>query len=181
MTSLVVTMEGMDKLTPYETAWLVGGADRVALVVFVALATDGRLEVATKRQRVKLARDEAAYPVEAAALALVPESGLAVPEFLRQLAATDEVAAFEAALRSKGQLRILRWFSPTYRDLLEHPGTGLRRVAALGAAGVEDAELRKILEHPLPQMPKIDPMLPVRDNTFDGSIGPSQGTFTAGP
>jgi hypothetical protein len=29
-------------------------------------------------------------------------------------------------------------------------------------------------------MPRIDPMLPVRDNTFDGSIAPSEGTWTAG-
>jgi hypothetical protein len=171
----------MNKLTTYEAAWLIGGAERAALVIFVALATDGRLDVADKRQRVKLVRSESAYPVEAAALALVPESALGVADFLARIAATGAVKDLEAAVRAKGQLRMLRWFSPTYRELLEDPGTGVRRVAVLGVPGIEDERLRDMLEHPLPAMPKIDPFNPVRDNTVDGSIGPSQGTFTAGP
>jgi len=71
----------MDKLSTDEVAWLVGGAERAALVTFVALAADGRLEIAYKRQRVKVARTESTYPVEAAALALVPDSGLGMTEF----------------------------------------------------------------------------------------------------
>jgi hypothetical protein len=98
----------MNKLTTYEAAWLIGGAERAALAVFVALATDGRLEVADKRQRVKPVRSEATYPVE-------------------------------AAVRAKGQLR-------------------------------------DMFEHPLPGMPKIDPFKPVRDNTIDGTLGPSTGS-----
>jgi hypothetical protein len=166
----------MNKLTTYEAAWLIGGAERAALVIFVALATDGRLEVADKRQRVKLVRSEATYPVEAAALALVPESGLGVADFLTRIAATAAVKELEAAVRAKGQLRMLRWFSPTYRDLLEHPGTGVRRVAVLGVPGIEDERLRDMLEHPLPAMPKIDPFKPVRDNTIDGTLGPTTGS-----
>jgi uncharacterized protein (TIGR04222 family) len=170
----------MERLTTYEVAWLVGGAERAALVVFVALAADGRLDVAHKRQRVKVARSESTYPVEAAALELVPESGLAVTDFLRRIAATRAVADLGAAVRAKGQLRVLRRFSPTYRELVKHPGTGVRRVAVLGVPGVEDERLRDMLEHPLPPMPKIDPLTPVRDNTIDGTIGPSEGTWTAG-
>ncbi|TDW81230.1 TIGR04222 domain-containing membrane protein [Kribbella sp. VKM Ac-2566] len=166
----------MNKLTTYEAAWLIGGAERAALVIFVALATDGRLEVADKRQRVKLVRSEAAYPVEAAALALVPESGLGVADFRTRIAATEAVKELETAVRAKGQLRMLRWFSPTYRDLLEHPGTGVRRVAVLGVPGIEDERLRDMLEHPLPAMPKIDPFKPVRDNTIDGTLGPTTGS-----
>lgn len=170
----------MDGLTDYEVGYLVGGAPRAALVALVTLAADGRLEVAYKRQRVKVSRTGSKYPVEAAALGLVPESGLGVAEFLADLAATPAVADLEKALRAKGQLRFLRWFSPTYRGLTAQPGTGVRRVAVLGVPGIEDERLRDVLEHPLPPMPRIDPMLPVRDNTFDGSIGPSQGTWTAG-
>ncbi|WP_329004147.1 TIGR04222 domain-containing membrane protein [Kribbella sp. NBC_00709] len=170
----------MDSLTPYEVAWLVGGAERAAVVTFVALATDGRLDIAYKRQRVKVARAESVYPIEAAALAVVPETGLGVGDFLAQVAATPEVADLDRAVRAKGQLRFLRWFSPTYRGLAEHPGTGVRRVAVLGVPGIEDEQLRNLLEHPLPGVPKIDPLTPVRDNTFDGSIGPSNGTWTAG-
>ncbi|RZU20132.1 uncharacterized protein (TIGR04222 family) [Kribbella rubisoli] len=170
----------MDKLSTYEVAWLVGGAERAALVTFVALAADGRLDVAYKRQRVKVARTESTYPVEAAALALVPESGIGVTELLARLAALPEVAGLNAAVRAKGQLRFLRWFSSTYRDLAARPGTGLRRVAVLGVPGIEDVQLRDMLEHPLPDLPKIDPVVPVRDNTIDGSIGPSSGTWTAG-
>jgi hypothetical protein len=166
----------MNKLTTYEAAWLLGGAERAALVIFVALATDGRLEVADKRQRVKLVRSEATYPVEAAALALVPESGLGVAYFLAGIAATGAVKELEGAVRAKGQLRMLRWFSPTYRELLEHPGTGVRRVAVLGVPGIEDERLRDMLEHPLPGMPKIDPFKPVRDNTIDGTLGPTTGS-----
>ncbi|TDW89224.1 uncharacterized protein (TIGR04222 family) [Kribbella pratensis] len=166
----------MNKLTTYEAAWLIGGAERAALVIFVALATDCRLEVADKRQRVKLVRSEAAYPVEAAALALVPESGLGVADFRTRIAATEAVKELEAAVRAKGQLRMLRWFSPTYRDLLQHPGTGVRRVAVLGVPGIEDERLRDMLEHPLPAMPKIDPFKPVRDNTIDGTLGPTTGS-----
>ncbi|MER7250889.1 TIGR04222 domain-containing membrane protein [Kribbella sp. NPDC000426] len=170
----------METLTAYEVAWLVGGAERAALVTLVALAADGRLEIAYKRQRVKVARTESTYPVEAAALALVPDSGLGVAEFLVRLAATKEVAGLDAAVRAKGQLRFLRWFSSTYRDLAARPGSGLRRVAVLGAAGIEDAQLREVVEHPLPEMPKVASIKPVRDNTVDGSIGPSPGTWTAG-
>lgn len=170
----------MDKLSTYEGAWLAGGAERAALVAFVALAADGRLDIADKRQRVKVARAESTYPVEAAALALIPESGLGVAEFLGRLAATKAVADLDAAVRAKGQLRFLRWFSSTYRDLAARPGTGLRRVAVLGTAGIEDAQLREIVEHPLPEMPKVAAANPVRDNTVDGSIGPSPGTWTAG-
>jgi uncharacterized protein (TIGR04222 family) len=42
----------MERLAEYEIAWLVGGSERAALVAFVALAKDGRLKVAYKRQRV---------------------------------------------------------------------------------------------------------------------------------
>lgn len=171
----------MDKLSTYEAAWLIGGAERAALAIFVTLATDGRLDIAYKRQRVKVARTEATYPVEAAVLALVPESGLAVHDFLGRVAATDAVTALEPAVRAEGQLRLLQWFSPTYRDLVGHPGTGIRRVAVLGVPGIEDPQLREVLENPLPDLPKIRPFAGVRDNTIDGSIGPSQGTFTAGP
>ena len=41
---------------------------------------------------------------------------------------------------------------------------------------IEDERLRDLLAHPLPAMPRIEPFTPVRDNTFDGSIGPSPGT-----
>lgn len=166
----------MNKLTTYEAAWLLGGAERAALVIFVALATDGRLEVADKRQRVKLVRSEATYPVEAAALELIPESGLGVADFLARVAAAEAVKDLEAAVRAKGQLRMLRWFSPTYRELLEDPGTGVRRVAVLGVPGIEDERLRDMFEHPLPGMPKIDPFKPVRDNTIDGTLGPTTGS-----
>jgi uncharacterized protein (TIGR04222 family) len=168
----------VDKLTAYEVAYLVAGAERAALVVFVTLASDGRLEVAYKRQRVKVARTESTYPVERAALELVPDSGLSVTEFRTQVAGTSAVADLGAAIRAKGQLRFLRRLSPTYRELLADPGTGVRRVAVLGVPGIEDERLRDMLEHPLPPMPKIDPINPVRDNTIDGSIGPSAGTGT---
>ncbi|MGW7679104.1 TIGR04222 domain-containing membrane protein [Kribbella sp. NPDC054772] len=170
----------MDKLTTYEIAWLVGGSERAAVVVLVTLAAGEQLEVAYKRQRIRVARVESAYPVEAAALDLVPDSGIGVSEFLAAVAASPAVTALEKDVRAKGQLRGLRWFSKTYRELREHPGTGVRRVAVLGVPAIEDQELRDMLAHPLPGMPKIDPMLPVRDNTIDGTIGPSPGTWTAG-
>ncbi|WP_427887832.1 TIGR04222 domain-containing membrane protein [Kribbella sp. GL6] len=160
----------MDRLTPYEVAFLVGGAERAAVVVFVTLAGDGRLEVAYKRQRVKAVRTESTYPIEAAALTVVPDSGLSVPEFLAAVAATPAVADLRAAVLAKGEVRALRWFSRTYHELREHPGTGVRRVAVLGIPGIEDDRLRDMLAHPLPGMPKIEPVKPIRDNTFDGSL-----------
>ncbi|TCC40912.1 TIGR04222 domain-containing membrane protein [Kribbella speibonae] len=166
----------MNKLTTYEAAWLIGGPGRAALVTFVTLATDGRLDVADKRQRVKVARAESTYPIEAAALALIPESGIGVGELLVRLAASGAMKDLEAAVRAKGQLRALRWFSATYRELLEDPGTGVRRVAVLGVPGIEEERLRDMLEHPLPGMPKIDPFKPVRDNTIDGTIEPTSGS-----
>ncbi|MGW6280867.1 hypothetical protein [Kribbella sp. NPDC055071] len=59
----------MNTLTTEEIAWLVGGARRVALVTFVGLATGGRLEVAYRRQRVTVARNDAPDWLTAAALA----------------------------------------------------------------------------------------------------------------
>lgn len=167
----------MSGLTTYESAYLVGGKGRAALVAFIALAADGRLDVAYGRQRVKVARDEATDEIETAAFALVPESGLTVAEFIEQVAATEPVKALKAAIVAKGLLRPLRWFSPAYRELVAHPGTGLHRVAVLGVPGIEDERLRDILEHPRPEVPKVARHKSVTDNTLDGSIGPNQNTF----
>jgi uncharacterized protein (TIGR04222 family) len=179
MTLTVRNHGGMNDLTTYELAWLVGGGERVAVVAFVALATEGRIEVAYRRQRVEVARYDASDPVEVAALDLLPDSGLSVREFVERVAASPTVAALEAAARGKGRtrLRALRRFNPAYRDLIEHPGTGLRRVAVLGVAGVADENLKDILEHPRPDVPKITPHKPVTDNTFDGTIAPNPSSF----
>jgi uncharacterized protein (TIGR04222 family) len=162
----------MNSLTTDEIAWLVGGARRVALVTFVSLATDGRLEVAYRRQRVTVARKDAADRVSAVALALVPESGLRVDEFIDQVAATKPVTDLNAAVLAKGHPRLLRWLSPAFRALVQQPGTGLRRVAILGVPGVEDERLRDILEHPRPEVPKFTPHKAIADNSIDGTIGP---------
>jgi uncharacterized protein (TIGR04222 family) len=161
----------MDRLTTYEVAYLVGGPHRAALVTLVTLASDGRLEVAYKRQRVKLARTESTYPVEAAALDLLPAAGLSVGEFLARVAGTQAVADLEKDIHAKGQLRALRWFSPTYRELAANPGTGVRRVAVLGVPAIGDERLRDVLDHPLPGMPHIAPFKPINDNTIDGTLG----------
>jgi hypothetical protein len=51
-----------------------------------------------------------------------------------------------------------------------------RAVKDLEAAVRAKGQLRDMFEHPLPGMPKIDPFKPVRDNTIDGTLGPSTGS-----
>jgi uncharacterized protein (TIGR04222 family) len=161
-------------LTTYEIAWLVAGAERVAQVALVALASDGRLAVAYKRQRVKVQRLEAADPIEAAALELVPESGLSVSALVNRLAASAAVLQLESAVRGKGVRRrgLLRP-SRTYRELVRDPGSGLRRVAVLGTPGIEDERLREVFEHPRPEMPDFNQQRSRTYNTIDGTIGPN--------
>jgi hypothetical protein len=167
----------MERLTEYEIASLVGGSERVALVGFVALAKDGRLKVAYNRQRVKVERNEPTGPIEAAALDLVPESGLSVVDFISRLAASSAVLELDSALRAK-RSRWLVWPSRTYRDLVKHPGTGPRRVAVLGVPGIEDDRLRDILEHPRPAMPEFDEHKSRTFNQLDGTLDrPNDGTL----
>ncbi|MFI5729919.1 hypothetical protein ACIA49_07315 [Kribbella sp. NPDC051587] len=174
----------MKRLTEYETAWVLGGAERVALTVFVAMVNAGQLEVAYKRQRVRegerpltAADGSAALRIETAALDLLPESGLAVDDFGARLAASPALKALDSALAAKGvaRPRFLARFSPLHRELREQKATGVRRVAVLGVDGIEDERLREIFEHPLPAVPKFATVNPIRDNTFDGSIGPTPG------
>ncbi|MET7278172.1 hypothetical protein ABZS29_08080 [Kribbella sp. NPDC005582] len=174
----------MKRLTDYEAAWVLGGAERVALTMFVTMVTAGQLEVACKRQRVKegeapltAAEGSAALRIETAALDLLPESGLPVDEFVARLAAKPAIKTLDAALSTQGvsRPRVLPRFSPLHRELREQPATGVRRVAVLGVEGIEDARLRDIFEHPLPDTPKYAKVHPIRDNTFDGTIGPTPG------
>jgi hypothetical protein len=162
----------METLTEYEIASLVGGSERVALVAFVALAKDGRLKVAYKRQRVKVERNEPTGPIEAAALDLVPESGLSVVDFISRMAASSAVLELDSALRARRirRSRWLVWPSRIYRDLVKHPGTGPRRVAVLGLPGIEDDRLRDILEHPRPAMPQFDNHKSRTFNQLDGTL-----------
>ncbi|MFB6725481.1 hypothetical protein ACFCV3_35200 [Kribbella sp. NPDC056345] len=174
----------MKRLTDYETAWILGGAERVALTVFVTMATAGQLEVGFKRQRVKegeapleAAEGSAALRIETAALDLLPASGLPVDEFVAQLTASQAVMALDDALAAQGVVRprILPRFSPLHRELREQVATGLRRVAVLGVAGIDDLRLREIFENPLPEVPQFERVNPIKDNTFDGTLDRSPG------
>ncbi|WP_405062686.1 hypothetical protein OG474_13925 [Kribbella sp. NBC_01505] len=169
----------MTKLTEYETAWVLGGAERVALTVFIAMAAAGQLEVGFKRQRVKegeaplmSAEGTAALRIETAALELLPESGLPIDEFITRLAGRPAIKTLDEGV---SRPRVLSRFSPLHRELRAENPTGVRRVAVLGVAGIEDERLREIFEHPLPGVPKFAGVHPVRDNTFDGTIGPTPG------
>ena len=170
----------MERLTEHEIAWLVGGSERASLVAFVALAKDGSLKVAYKRHRVKVERNEPTGPIEAAALDLVPESGLSVVDFISRLTASSAVLELDSTLRAKRirRSRWLVWPSRTYRDLVKHPGTGPRRVAVLGVPGIEDDRLRDILEHPRPAMPEFDEHKSRTFNQLDGTLdSPHDGTL----
>ncbi|WP_344149477.1 hypothetical protein [Kribbella yunnanensis] len=183
----------MNRLTDYETAWILGGAGRVALTVFITMTTAGQLDVAYKRQRVKegeapldsvdgstaasgagSAAGSVGLRIESAALDLLPESGLPVYEFVTRLAASPAIRALDSALEARGvrRPRVLPRFSPLHRQLREEAATGVRRVAVLGVEGIEDERLRDIFEHPLPGVPKFAGVNPIRDNTIDGTIGP---------
>ncbi|GAA1556226.1 hypothetical protein GCM10009678_44090 [Actinomadura kijaniata] len=136
------------ELELYETAYLCGGAERVALVVLVALRQDGRIGIAPARRRVTVVRPESRHPVEAAALEVIPPAGLPLWRALTRIAAHPAVALVAASLRDRG-LRPSR--RPRRRPALD-PGEGLRRAAVLGAPGIEDARLRRIFETPDPQL-----------------------------
>ncbi|MGK5556659.1 TIGR04222 domain-containing membrane protein [Actinomadura kijaniata] len=97
-----------DELDVYETAYLCGGAERVALVALVALRQDRRVEIAPARRRIAVVRSEARHPVEAAALEVIPAAGLPLWRALTRIAAhpatgpTDRVPAVS---RSRGRRR----------------------------------------------------------------------------
>ena len=177
----------MKRLTDYEAAWVLGGAERVALTVFVAMTVSGQLDVAYKRQRVRegevplSAADDSSVRIETAALELLPSSGLTVGEFLTQLATAPVLETLDEALATKGVRRpaVLPRFSPLHRELREQPATGVRRVAVLGVEGIDDERLRDIFEHPLPGVPRVAEVPPFRD-TYDGMNEPSRYAWYGG-
>ena len=156
----------MRSLALYQTAWLCGEADRVAVTALAALIADGRLVLAPKRQRVKVGRDEPEGKVEAAALALVPDTGLRVSDFLDGVRESEPVAALAK------KLRLAIWtfrLSNKHRGLRAESSTGARRVAIHGIEGVEDDDLREVLENPLPGVRTFELPKPPIDNSADGA------------
>ncbi|MFF5262507.1 TIGR04222 domain-containing membrane protein [Actinomadura viridis] len=138
----------VDELDLYEIAYVCGDAERAAQVVLVALWRDGRIKIAPARQRVTVERPESRDPIEAAALEVIPSTGLPLWRVLTRIAAHPAMARIAASSRTKGLRRSRR----LRRRLVADPGEGLRRVAVLGTPGIEDRKLRKTFETPDPRL-----------------------------
>lgn len=138
-------------LSPYEIARVCGGPGRVAQVAVVSLWQDGRIEIGFARQRVTAVRHEPRDPVETAVLRAIPPGGQRLWPLLGLVAASPEVAQVGGGL-GPAWLRPLRR-RRLRRSLAADPGDGLRRVAVLGAPGIEDRRLRRTFQQPDPHLP----------------------------
>ncbi|MEU9021563.1 TIGR04222 domain-containing membrane protein [Actinomadura sp. NPDC048394] len=150
---------------PYETAFLTGGAVRVAQTALVALHEGGGVRVSRGTHRVQAVNRDADDPVQAALLARVPDTGILLGDLLRATAASDEVHAIADALKEaglvraglRGALRPTRAGRAARRRAVEDvPADGPGRCAALGPDGLEDAKLREILLTKDPKPLKLD-------------------------
>ncbi|MEV4253347.1 TIGR04222 domain-containing membrane protein [Spirillospora sp. NPDC049652] len=131
----------------YETAYLCGGADRVALVALVRAAQDDVIKIALARHRVTAASpappDGDADPMTAVVLAAIPSSGALLGEVRRLVAGSDAVAGIREELVARGLLRGRFRTSRGRRARTDlDPATPLERVAVLGEAGIADERLR---------------------------------------
>jgi len=151
----------LSKLGLYETAYLCGGAQRVAVTAVVAMAEDGRLKISRTRHRVQVVRRSATQAVERAVLDAVPDSGRVLGPLLLQVADSAAVKELISGLRDAGLVG--------HHALAGHPHLsaegrrtrkelegslartrGERRVAVLGIGGITDAGLRDAFESPDP-------------------------------
>lgn len=163
-------------LSPYEIAYLFGGPDCAAMVALVALHEDGRIRVTPDRHRVYAERRTAEDPVEATALAVIPDVGRVLGLTRALIAASPAVAQIGRRLRAEGLLPQSRagalWRRNTRarslrRELAAAPD-GLVRVAVRGTAGIADDELRGIFETHVYTPPAHSPLTnPKRDRPVD--------------
>jgi hypothetical protein len=161
----------MADLSRYEIAYLCGDEERVAQVALLALAVGERVELSLGRRRVRPRNDGAGTlePVEAQALALVPDFGMTAALFVERASACAAVEEVAVAVRRLGlRRRLLGFRTKAYRRLLADPGTGLRRVAVLGPEGLEDERLRDLFELPALGIPAVPRHKPIPSNELNG-------------
>lgn len=122
-------MPSASGLDVYETAYLCGGAQRVALTAVVAMQQDGRIKISSRRHRVQVVRRKASRPIENAVLDAVPDSGKVLsPAFANPRSATrwpaDSQATQEPGIRPNRRLfRFLATrVSGGFKSLVTHPG-----------------------------------------------------------
>jgi uncharacterized protein (TIGR04222 family) len=148
-------------LNVYQIAYVCGGPARVALVAVVGLYDDGQIKIARARRRVTVLERDHDDPVRAVAVESIPDAGRTLGSVLSAIAESDAVAGIGRALRERGLLphsRPALWSSSrgrTTRSVRRRIVAGLpaeadmpRRVAAMGAAGIGDPELRRLFETP---------------------------------
>ncbi|MFC4531394.1 TIGR04222 domain-containing membrane protein [Sphaerisporangium dianthi] len=142
-------MDTRTDLDLYETAYLCGGARRVAMVALVALCEDGRAEIHPGMHRVAILRRESRDPVEAAVIGAVPEAGRHLGHAVSVVAGSPAVDAIAEALRDLG-LVTRRKGTPSIRGRRSsralatevRDGGTLRNVAVLGMTAIGDVGLR---------------------------------------
>lgn len=157
-------MPDVSEFGAYDSAYIVGGPQRVAMVAFVALLQDEQVKLSHALHRVRVVRQAPRDDVEAAMLEAIPSAGRLLGSLLAVAAASDAVAQIGAVLHEQRVLARAPWKLGTKiraygmrRRLRSSPRDGLNRVAVLGSAGIADAALRKALETPDPVfvLPKI--------------------------
>jgi hypothetical protein len=145
----------------YESAFLCGGPQRVALVAVAAMAQDGRIKISRARHRVQVVHRSAGPLPERAVLDAVPSSGKVLGPLLEEVAHSAAVHELTEGLRDSGLVGRhslaghphLSAAGRTARKELEDSAaevSGERRVAVLGTAGITSAGLRDIFETPDP-------------------------------
>jgi hypothetical protein len=142
----------------YETAYVCGGAERVAVVVLVALQQDGRIQISPGRHRVSVLVRHAEDPIAAAALDAIPDAGKVLGAVLQDIAGsaavtdlieTLKVKALAARHRIPGASHLSGRGRRLRRQLMAQTPNE-QRVAVLGTAQILDAKLRRVFETPDP-------------------------------
>jgi hypothetical protein len=160
-----------ERLTTYEIACIRGGPERVAMVALAGLIDDGHVRLAKVMRRVTVLEGEQDEPVRAAVTAAVgalPAARRTLDAVLPLAAASEAVTALARDLRDRGLLagpgpalsrraRAARSLRRRLEADLAADDDPLRRVAALGPAGFEDAALRQAFEGPGPDL-RVPPL-----------------------
>ncbi|MGY5036114.1 TIGR04222 domain-containing membrane protein [Streptomyces sp. 900116325] len=183
------TMQRTTELDLYQTAYICGGRERVAMVALISLLWDGQINISLTLHRVKVVRRAPRDCLESAVLDLIPRRGMflrRVEQLVSDSAPVQEIgrAAHEARIApAPGWGALWQWGRLVTRlrlrrqlhrrnDLLSD---ALGRIAIKGTSGILDSRLRRTFEHPDPPRPvKIRPPRgpkmsnPYNANLYDG-------------
>ncbi|WP_443049064.1 TIGR04222 domain-containing membrane protein [Streptomyces sp. NBC_00316] len=179
-------MQRTAELDFYQTAYICGGRERVAMAVLIALLWDGQIKISPTLHRVNVVRGAPRDGLESAVLDLIPSRGRflrGVVQVVSDSAPVQDIgrAAYEARIApAPGWGALWQWGRLLTRLRLRRRlhrrshllSDALGRIAIRGTSGISDSTLRRTFEHPDPPRPvKLPPPRgPKMSNPYDANL-----------